>query len=175
MIEVDELVALYRRSHECSWADAYFANAMYRHYGVNSAAGRLWDRYTPVAGSKLENQIKALGGRVPALPEAELPGRPPPDAAPLAHEMRRHGMGNQLRRREPLSAEAFETALRFAEERVAVLARAAALMPDLRKLDPLRKQLRTWQRLRDIVRQDAEALGIVVSEVEIALAAEGQP
>ena len=104
---------------------------------------------------------------MPELLKGELPDRAPPDASPLALEMRRHGTGGQLHRREPLNAEAFETALRFAEERVAIIARVVALMPYLRKLDPLRKQLCTWQRLRKIVRQDADQLGIAVSEVEI--------
>ena len=63
--------------------------------------------------------------------------------------------------------EAFETALRFVEERVAILAEATALMPHLRKMDPLCKQLRAWQRLREIVRQDAGQLGVAVSEDEI--------
>jgi hypothetical protein len=167
MAELGELIALYRRNHESAWAEGYFVDAIYRHYGVASPAGRLCDRYTPAVGYKLEDWIRVLGGRVPELPRGELPDRAPPDASPLALEMRRHGSGKQLYRREPLSVEAFETALRFAEERVAIVARVVALMPSLRRLDPLRKQLHTWQRLREIVRQDASQLGIAVSEVEI--------
>jgi hypothetical protein len=156
---VDELEALLKRWQEhMHRGNLAFANAIYRSYTRGSPLGRLLSRFVlnPFARTLLRDAIESATGERPPLddhPVADSPAAavlfaqaPPRDARLTSH------------RKQPMQPDTLAAAISYAQERLALIAEADALVrPRFLWRRVMEKEQRSWRRLLALLQAERNA------------------